>query len=182
MVGRLRDDLGRLPARRAAALPHARRPHRTRRGHSAGDPDGGTDPVHRLRRARGVDPRPQGAAPGRAPLRIGDALLGPVRLRGVLRRVVLRPGLPGRHAPVHAPRRPPGLRVGRADGVRAGPRARNRRGADGRRPGRRRGPDGEPHAHPGPRPDAGRARMRAMASTPGRYRLPPAEASPAPCW
>ncbi len=51
VVCRVRDDLGRLQAGRAAPVAHARRPDRARRGHRPGDPHRRADPGRRFAHA-----------------------------------------------------------------------------------------------------------------------------------
>ena len=147
----------------------------------AGDPHSRADPADGLGRACRGDPAAARPASGQPPLRLGDALLGAVRLRRRVRRIVLRPGLPRRHAALHAPRGAAGDGVRGQHAVRARFRARHRRRPDGGRAGSRGSADGEPHARPRAGADAGRARKRSRALQ-AQSPSPPVAASQAPCW
>ena len=103
LVGRVRDHLRRVQAGRAAPVAHSRRPHRPRRGHRAGDPHRRADSADGLGRACRRDPSAPRPASRQPSLRLGNALLGAVRFRRLLRRLVLSPGLPRRDSPLQPP-------------------------------------------------------------------------------
>ena len=112
VVGDLHHRLGALPAGRAAAVAHDRRPRRARRSRAASTC--AWRPRSSSALGLAVRGRRAGAAradPGRPLRRLGDALLDPDRGRAGLRGELLRARLPGRPPPV----RP--LRRARADGV-----------------------------------------------------------------
>ena len=104
VVGAVRDRLGDLPADRAAAVAHDRRPPRAWPAHRSSAAHAAADPGRLRARVPGRRAGPQGPDPGRPVRRLRRAVLG-ARGRGAgLRRELLRARLAGR-APVVRPLR-----------------------------------------------------------------------------